>query len=135
MDILTHAAVGAYTGSLFGYPITGAICGIAADLPIMRITRYKAPPLAYNATHSAIAAVIVGMAGYAIQGSPAAFLAYCSHLFLDVFTHGKQWGSPLLYPIPYRFSFMPEWEFFNKSFWCGLFLSFLWSFTLWFLIK
>lgn len=135
MDIITHAVAGAYTGSFFGHPIAGAIAGIAADLPIMRVKRYPSPPPAYNATHSLAAAVIVGIAGYALYGNAGLFLAYLSHLYLDLFTHGKEWGSMLLYPLPKRFSFMPEWEFFNSSFYLGLFLAVLWSVLLCLILK
>ena len=135
MDIITHAVVGAYTGSFFGHPIAGAIAGIAADLPIMLVKRYPSPPPAYKATHSLAAAVIVGIAGYLLYGNAALFLAYLSHLYLDLFTHGKEWGSVLLYPYPKRFSFMPEWEFFNSSFYLGLFLAVLWSVLLCLILK
>lgn len=130
MDIITHAIVGAVTGSTLGYPVTGAFAGIAPDL-VMGWRRREVPPAAYNLSHSALFTLGATAIQWAIYGETIAavtFLALVSHLFLDFFTHGVSWGSPLLYPFShYRFSPLgEEWEFFNDVWWLGLFLAVSW---------
>lgn len=128
MDIVTHAVVGAATGGAFGRPFTGAFFAILPDLFLFSVKRRDTPTAAYNASHSLAGLVLV--AGLAALYEPVlgavAFFAYASHLWLDVPTHGKQWAPPLMWPSKHRYSIGQEWEWFNSSWWYGLFLATIW---------
>lgn len=132
MDIITHAWVGFVTGSSVGQPLVGTLAGIAPDL-VMGVQRQKTPPPAYTLSHSAIFTLLVTYVSGLLFGKQVAlatFLALVSHLYLDFFTHGPIWGSPILYPFSKR-RFSPlgeEWEFFNEVWWVGLFLAVCWCF-------
>jgi membrane-bound metal-dependent hydrolase YbcI (DUF457 family) len=130
VDIFTHAVVGAVTGSALGYPLTGAFVGIAPDLAL-GWRRLAQPPAAYQATHSALFTLVATYLNGLLWGDTIAvvtFMALASHLYLDFFTHGPAWGSPILYPFSHhRFSPIgKEWEFFNDVWWFGLALAVSW---------
>ncbi len=51
-----------------------------------------------------------------------AFIAYLSHIFVDLFTHAGEWGMKPLYPLPYQVNgFTNAWAW---PFW-GMFFSWL----------
>jgi membrane-bound metal-dependent hydrolase YbcI (DUF457 family) len=130
MDIITHAVVGAATGAAFGQPLQGAVWAIAPDLMLGTLKRRATPTAAYNASHSFAAVAVVTGVAYAFGGFAAAmcaFFSYLSHLILDIPTHGEHWAPTLLWPSQKRFSAGEEWEWFNRSWFAGLQLSFLWG--------
>ena len=129
MDIFTHAVVGAYTGYALGYPITGAVAGIAPDI-VLGIKRRALPTLAYNVTHSFAGVLVASTAILAYAGAEpalAGLLALLSHLFLDWLTHGDDWAPPLAYPFRKRFNAgFGEWEWFDDVWWLGASAAFAW---------
>lgn len=131
MDILSHALAGAATGQMFGRPVLGAAIAVSPDL-VLGVARKATPSAGYNATHSVLFTVLSTLAA-ALLFSPAVAalvgLALLSHLVLDVPTHGKLWGPPLMYPFSARrFSCGNEWEFFNQSWARGFLYTSIWSF-------
>jgi membrane-bound metal-dependent hydrolase YbcI (DUF457 family) len=127
MDIVSHAIAGAAVGAAFGQPLLGAAFGVLPDA-VLGLQRRLTPPAAYNATHSLAFAVGPGAAAWAVLGTPVPLLALCSHLLLDVPTHGSRWAPTLFYPISERrFSLGSEWEWFNRSWRRGLALTLAWS--------
>ena len=115
MDILTHAVVGAVIGN-------GSIsCIVAACLPdlVLGIKRRKEPPPIYKFTHSIFPVAVLLLCGFQLEAA-----AWASHIILDIPTHGPVWSPNLLYPVHKKgFSCFGEWEFFNGSWFLGLFLS------------
>lgn len=129
MDIFTHAAVGAATGAVFGYPITGAVLACVPDI-VLGVKRLEAPTRAYDWTHSlsyvALSALTCGLF-FGQRVAWCVFFVLLSHLVLDAKTHGSTWAPPLLYPFSdVRFSLGDEWEWFNLSWWDGWLLAFQW---------
>lgn len=131
MDILTHAIVGAVTGSAFGQPVAGAIAAVAADLPIARLQRLHTPPALYRFTHSGLALLVLGVfCTFAKEPSAGAavFFGYLSHIVLDLPTHAREWQPRLLWPrSSVWFPNAVEWEWFNKSWFLGLGIAIIWS--------
>lgn len=130
MDAVIHALVGAVTAySLGADPTVGAAIAVAPDLPL-GIKRKVTPARAYDVTHSGAFAIATSLAALAVLGSLYAHVILAcltSHIVLDLPTHGKIWAPPLLYPLSKkRFSFGEEWEWFNRSWWQGLYLSTAW---------
>lgn len=134
MDLLTHVVVGALTGAAVGEPIAGAAIAAAPDL-VLGITRKAAPTLAYRSTHSAFGMLVATAIAWACGGwflADLVFICWCSHLFLDVFTHGRVWGTQLLFPFSNRtFTFGEEWEWFNDTWFFGLWLALFWCSAIW----
>lgn len=129
MDVITHAAVGAATGAVFGYPVAGAVAGVLPDV-VLGIRRRAAPNLAYNLTHSVffatLVAVVLVLVDRGLAGAVCAALV--SHITLDLPTHGRTWAPTLFYPFTRkRFSYGNEWEWFSQDWWHGLWLALLWS--------
>jgi len=125
MSSLSHAVAGASAGYIFGQPALGALCGVLPDL-VLNIRRLLLPSELYNFTHSLAFAGLVGLAGVQF-GTAVPSLAILTHLALDVPTHGSTWAPPLLYPLRRRYSLGAEWEWFTRSWWTGLGLTFNWS--------
>lgn len=137
MDILNHAIAGASTGFYFNRPVEGAFLAILPDL-VLGLKRKSTPNAAYRAMHSGL---IIGALGFVLAvlfGWPVALFVVAtlsSHLVLDIPTHGVLWGTRLLYPIFNKgFTCFTEWEFFNRSWWIGLVINAIWSFT-WIYLK
>jgi membrane-bound metal-dependent hydrolase YbcI (DUF457 family) len=127
MDLFNHAIAGASVGLAFGNPWLGAFMGVAPDL-VLGPRRRRLPTGAYNATHSIITTTILGLPIWIIFKTPIPLLALYSHLLLDLFTHGKVWAPPLFYPLSNRrYTFNQEWEWFNESWFLGLFITIAWS--------
>lgn len=131
MDIITHAVVGAASGAVFGHPVVGAIYGVLPDL-FASIKRKLEPGPAYRLAHS-----FTGLSIMLLFWLPtgelnllgAAFLAYLSHIVLDLTTHGPAFAPRLFWPCGFVLYSGKEWEWFNSS-WCfGLLLAFYWSVT------
>lgn len=138
MDIITHAIVGAASGAVFGHPIVGAIVAVIPDIPL-GITRKHRPNIGYDMLHSPVigglnmfnmANIFLGMS----HGAPtdfsfgwAALLAWASHIFLDLFTHGPTWAPMPFAPISFRrVSLGYDWELFDSTWWNGLLLAICW---------
>lgn len=128
MDIISHAMAGASVGVAFGHPVAGAIFGVLPDLVLLTPKRLAVPPARYKASHSMAFVAGAGLLGWLAFGTVAAPLALLSHILLDLPTHGALWGPQLLYPFSLRvYNYGEEWEWFNRSWWQGLGLTFLWS--------
>ncbi len=135
MDVVVHAIVGAGTGAAFGRPILGAVVAILPDMPLWFRRRQAKPPYAYALLHSgpmlAYMAVLFGLAwgifGLAWQTPVVVWLAWASHVAIDIPTHAKLWQPKLLWPSEWVvFPQAQEWEFFNGAWWFGLLISSLW---------
>lgn len=126
MDIITHAAVGLATGCAFGQPVAGVVAAVIADAPIWDRRRYTKPPTGYDITHSVQFWLLIGIWGEITTQSLVWLVAYGSHIFLDLFTHGKDWGPRLWYPDEKRYFYNSEWEWFNPSWWIGFHLALFW---------
>lgn len=126
MDVLSHAAAGAATGSFYGRPLLGALIAVIPDL-VLPMQRVLMPPRAYKLTHNlafVTAAALLSPPGF--RG--LVFWCLLSHLFLDFFTHGEEWAPRLLYPwSDARVSPFGEWEWFNRTWWAGFCLTLNWS--------
>jgi membrane-bound metal-dependent hydrolase YbcI (DUF457 family) len=107
--------------------VLGAVFGVLPDL-VLSAKRTAFPPERYNMTHSLVFVGMVGaIAGWA-TGSVVPLLALLSHIVLDIPTHGRIWAPPLLYPWrDTRYSAGAEWEWFSRSWWIGLIITFIWS--------
>lgn len=123
MDLVTHAVVGAVTGAQFGHPVLGACVAVMPDL-VLPLKRQTSPPLRYDVMHSLFVPVVLALT---LQ-EPFVFYCWFSHLFLDVFTHGEEWGATLFWPFsPMRVSVAPlDWEFFNYVWVVGLCIAAWW---------
>jgi hypothetical protein len=133
MDIVNHAVAGAAVGAAYGRPIVGAFFGVLPDL-VVGVKRLTVPSEAYNLTHSLFFTIAFGLMGSHLEGTWMPLLALLSHLLLDLPTHGPIWAPPLLYPwTEKRFSFGEEWEWFSRSWWIGLSITFIWS-SLWLIV-
>lgn len=129
MDIVSHALTGASTGLLFSHPLLGAALAVLPDV-VLGPVRKSMPSAAYNLGHSALGISVAALAGAVWSQGLFVLLCLLSHVVLDLPTHGKVWGPPLLFPFSgRRFSFGSEWEFFNTSWQKGLILTFLWNTT------
>lgn len=136
MDIFSHAIAGAAVGHYYGSPIIGVIIAISPDLVLIG-KRRKLPTVFYDFCHSFLALIVSGpLFGFIFNIEYIlAYLAYFSHLYLDLFTHGKIWGSPLLWPFSNkRFPYGQEWEFNTRIWYIGLIFTIIWSY-LWLLAK
>lgn len=132
MDIFSHAIAGACTGSAFGRPVLGAVIAIIPDIPIFG-PRRDAPSNWYKVTHSVLFLIVGEFIGRMYGVSFFVFSCLGSHIILDITTHGRTWYPRLFWPIQYCIYSGTEWEFFNRSWWIGAFLTILWCF-LWLLI-
>ena len=127
MDIFSHAIAGASVGLAFGNPWLGAAMGIAPDL-VLGLRRRPLPTQLYNATHSVLSIIAVGLPIWLIFGTPIPLLALLSHLLLDLPTHGKEWAPTLFYPLSEtRYVYGEEWEWFSESWYVGLCFTIIWS--------
>lgn len=131
MDIITHAIVGAATGAVAGRPVLGMVAGVLPDLAIWFGKRRVYPPTLYTALHCILAPLIAALISipiFGVTGCVVVFLAWCSHIFLDVITHGFVWSPKLFWPaLPDPvFSNIQEWEWFNRSWWRGLTVALIW---------
>jgi hypothetical protein len=131
MDLFSHAIAGASVGLAFNNPWLGAFMGVAPDL-VLGPRRRRLPSELYNASHSALVTIAIGLPIWIMFKTPVPLLALFSHLLLDLFTHGKEWGPPLFYPLNNkRYTFTQEWEWFNASWFLGFCITISWSLT-WF---
>jgi hypothetical protein len=132
MDLVTHAIVGAATGSVFGRPVLGAVCAVLPDL-VLGVRRRALPTQLYSVTHSLLFSVWLGITLAPLDNGVAGLcgaLAVLSHIAIDLPTHGKDWAPPLFYPYSLkRYSFGVEWEFFNASWYKGAAISTIWVIT------
>ncbi len=131
MDILTHAAVGAATGLVYGHPVVGALVAVLPDI-VLGVKRKEHPPESYYVLHSLTCIAVVfpilyslfGMMGFLVE---TIIMAWTSHIVLDAVTHGNAWCPRLLYPSEmHRGSPFGEWEWFNRSWWFGLSIALIW---------
>lgn len=141
MDIFSHALAGAATGALWGRPVLGAVVAAAPDL-VLGWRRRRLPSVVYNVTHSlpfVTVALAVTSLVWGLETGTLVMMCLLSHLFLDIPTHGRVWGPPLMYPFDNsRAGFGEEWEFFNDVWWRGLVFTFAWSFAcleVWFVYR
>lgn len=126
MDVVNHTIAGAATGALFGHPILGAIAGALPDVMLIG-PRRQTPPVSYDLAHSPLMLWAAGLVSV-LLGSWAVIAAVASHLFLDLFTHGREWGPLLAYPLSdHRYSLGDEWEWFSSSWWRGFWITLAWS--------
>lgn len=132
MDIFTHAIVGAATGALFGRPIAGAVVAVAPDL-VLGFKRKLWPTLLYDLTHSPIIVSLLlfgTTVNYDPKLSACLILCYLTHIILDVVTHDTEWAPQLFAPFTdLRFGTNNNWEWFNRPWWGGFFLSLGWVIT------
>lgn len=134
MDIITHAVVGAITGAAFGHPAIGAFVGVLPDSALWLRPRLALPPTLYRAAHGGLAplfASAVCLPFVGLQISLVIFSAWVSHIILDIPTHGPTWSPRLFWPDErVIFDNFEEWEFFNRSWFLGYFISTIWC-ALW----
>jgi len=128
MDWLSHAVAGAAVGYAFGDPTLGAVVALVPDLPLLG-PRRALPPRLYDWTHSLLFTFAVGGAALVLTGSPLVLWALVSHLVLDLPTHGRAWGAPVLLPFSNaRFALWNnDWELFSPHWWAGLAVTITWS--------
>lgn len=130
MDIITHAAVGAFTGAVYDRPVLGAVAAVVPDAALWLRPRLAAPPALYRAAHSALAVILFAGLTYVLLGYAAAivvFLSWASHLVLDIPTHGPVWSPRLLWPYDRAvFTQFDEWEWFSESWHIGLEIALIW---------
>lgn len=128
MDVLSHAAAGAATGSFYGRPLLGALIAVIPDL-VLPLQRVANPPRRYKLTHNLLFVVCAGVAASYFGLGWLVFWCLLSHLFLDFFTHGDAWAPRLLYPWSdaYVSPLCGEWEWFNRTWWAGFCLTLNWS--------
>lgn len=124
MDLLTHAVVGAAAGATVGQPFAGLVAGVAPDI-VLGIRRRASPNTAYKLTHSLTVCVLLALPMGLLFGAWGVLLGWFSHIFLDTFTHGDQWAPRPIYPLSdFHFKLgVEEWEFFNTTWFLGLFAS------------
>jgi len=115
MDIFIHGLVGTAIGYKFEQPVTGLLFGILPDF-VLGIRRKPHPNTLYRITHSFLFALLFIL-------FPVAFLSLLSHIFIDIFTHCEEWSPRIVYPHDFHVKIFSEWEYFNKSYILGLFLS------------
>lgn len=125
MDIVSHALAGAATGLYFQHPVAGALVAISPDL-VLGVKRRIRPNHLYMISHSGIGLVMVYLLTYSMD-IKWLFYCYLSHIVLDFFTHAGEWCPQPLFPFVKTNSYFKEWEFFNKAWFMGLFVTILWS--------
>lgn len=112
MDIVSHII---FANALTGPNIYSTIGAVIPDLTMIKRKPY--PDKYYLLMHSPIMSIVLFII------NPYLGIGHFSHIFLDFFTHGKDFAPRLFYPFSdYRITIFQEWEFFNKSFWIGLFI-------------
>jgi biotin transporter BioY len=128
MDIVSHAFAGAAAGYAFGHPVVGALVGVAPDL-VLGVKRRAEPNTLYRFTHSLVFVLLAACAAgfVSLTLAAAVALAACSHLVLDVPTHGRLWSPRLLFPFSNASRTAGvEWEWFNRAWWLGMLITIFW---------
>lgn len=127
MDLFSHALSGAAMGSFFGHPIVGAISACIPDL-CLGIKRVSEPPRSYTFTHSFLFCGLAGAIGIWLGFGVVPLIGVLSHILIDIPTHGFKFGPQLLYPFSdKRVKGFSDWEFFNRTWWAGVFILTVWS--------
>lgn len=124
MDIVAHAVVGAAVGSNFNHPFLGAVVAVLPDA-VLGLERKLKPNKAYKLMHSFLfASCVCAVLALVTDLSLVVYLAWLSHIALDMPTHCKQWAPRPLYPFSDKsLGNFEEWEFFNSSWKYGLALT------------
>ena len=130
MDVISHAIAGAASGYMFGHPILGAAIGVLPDLCLIGKRRVHPTPL-YRFTHSLGFMLVLLFLSQLLTNSGdigwTVAVAWASHVYLDVPTHGSVWAVRLLYPNEDVYYEAEEWEFFNNAWKFGFALTIIWS--------
>lgn len=131
MDVISHALAGAATGAAFGRPLLGAAVAVVPDSALWLRPRLARPPALYRAAHGGLAPLLISALCLPLFGPTVALVvmwAWISHIVLDIPTHGPIWSPRLFWPDERAvFTKFKEWEWFNRSWWLGLSVTFIWS--------